>query len=1055
MIQQFVKNGRLIALTVAVIIVSGLGGLSTLPRSEDPRITGRLGVVNTFFPGASAERVEALISEPLENKLRELSEIKRISSTSSAGISVITIELKDRVGEEQKPMVWSRARDLLREAQSQLPANVSAPELIDDRGFAYTLLYALIWQGQGEMNVSKLGRYAKELESRLRGVPGTEMVEIYGLPQEEILVEVDTAKLASVGLSTGAVASAVQSADAKVAAGQLQNEYNRMAVEVAGELTDLERIRRIPLQAVQGLDLRLGDVSEVYRQEKLPAANLAVVDKQRSVVVGVRMLPDRRVDQWTQSIESQLERFVPLLPSNVGVKELFNQNDYTSERLGELFANIALGFAIILVVLFFTLGLRSALIVAAALPLTMLFTLAAMKYYGLPIHQMSITGLIVALGIMVDNAIVMVDSIARERARGVAAIEAVKRSAQHLWMPLMGSTLTTILAFMPIVVMPGAAGEFVGGIALSVIFALIGSYLISFTVIAGLAGRYLKPSAGEQSIPWWQNGVHSPRLAETFERSLVWAMKRPAKTLLAVLILPVLGFIAAGQLTEQFFPTSDRDMFHIEVFLPQHSSIDASLRASEEISTVLDQYEDIQSTDWFLGANAPSFYYNMMENRDGSANYAQAMIKTSDFLAANRLIPELQIILDERFPALQILVRKLEQGPPVNAPVEFRIYGPNLEVLRDLGDDLRRMMLETPDVTHAKATLSGAVPKVWFKVDEELGQQSGLALRDLSAQLQNSLDGVVQGSVLETTQSLPVRIRASLSERAQMSALENMNFVSPLAGDAVDVRSANDFLGVPLTAIGQLDVEAVRGVIPRRNGQRVNTIQGYARDGVLPAKVTELVSQRLVKEGFVMPPGYRLELGGEGAERNDAVGKLMSSVGVILILLILVVVLSFNSFRLSGIIFAVAIQAAGLGLLNVFLFGYPFGFTVIIGLLGLIGLAINAAIVILAELKADESAVLGNEERVVAGVINCSRHIGSTTITTMGGFLPLILAGGGFWPPFAIAIAGGTLFTTLVSFYFVPAAFLLFAKRTAFESSGASAHQEGQESIAAAVGNGV
>jgi multidrug efflux pump subunit AcrB len=1055
MIQHFVKNGRLIALTVAVIIVAGLGGLSTLPRSEDPRITGRLGVVNTFFPGASAERVEALISEPLENKLRELSDIKRISSVSSAGISVITIELKDRVDEKQKPIVWSRARDLLREAQTLLPANVSAPELNDDRGFAYTLLYALTWQGQGEINASKLGRYAKELESRLRGVPGTELVGLYGLPQEEILVEVDTAKLASVGLSTSAVAHAVQLADSKVAAGQLQNQYNRMAVEVAGELTDLERIRRIPLRAAQGLDLRLGDVSDVYRQEKLPASNLAMVDKQRSVVVGVRMLPDRRVDDWTHSVEAELETFMHLLPANVGVKELFNQNDYTGDRLGELFANISLGFVIILVVLFFTLGLRSALIVAAALPLTMLFTLAAMKYYGLPIHQMSITGLIVALGIMVDNAIVMVDSIARERARGAAALEAVKRSVQHLWMPLLGSTLTTILAFMPIVLMPGAAGEFVSGIALSVIFALVGSYLISFTVIAGLAGRYLKQEGAGQSHRWWQHGIQSPRLSAAFERSLVWSLKRPGKTLGLVLLVPLMGFVAAGQLTEQFFPTSDRDMFHVEVYLPQHSSIDASLRASERISTVINQYEDIQSIDWFVGANAPSFYYNMMENRDGSANYAQAMIRTSDFRAANRLIPELQNVLDDEFPELQILVRKLEQGPPVNAPVEFRLYGPNLDVLRDLGDELRRVMLETPDVTHSRATLAGAVPKIWFNVDEELGLQSGLALRDLSGQLQNSLDGVVQGSVLETTQSLPIRIRASLSERKEMSALENINFVSPLAASETVNGKGSDFLGVPLSAIGRLNVAAVRGAIPRRNGQRVNTVQGFVRDGVLPAKVSERISQRLAEKGFTPPPGYRLELGGEGAERNDAVGKLLSSVGVILILLILVVVLSFNSFRLSGIIFAVAIQAAGLGLLNVFLFGYPFGFTVIIGLLGLIGLAINAAIVILAELKADESAVLGNEERVVAGVINCSRHIGSTTITTMGGFLPLILAGGGFWPPFAIAIAGGTLLTTLVSFYFVPAAFLLFAKKRAFEQSGEPAHPMPQESIAAAVENGV
>lgn len=628
MIQQFVKNGRLIALVVAVILVAGMGGLTALPRAEDPRITGRLGIVKTVFPGASAERVEALVSEPLENKLRELSDIKRISSVSSAGISIITIELKDRVGDFEKPMVWSRARDLLQETQDTLPEGALTPELDDDRGFAYTLLYALVWEGKGEAEPTVLGRYAKEMESRLRGISGTEFVSIYGQPKEEILVEVDSPKLTSLGLGTATVANAVRLADAKVAAGQIQNSFNRMAVEVAGELSDLERIRSIPLLSNKGLDIRLSDVAEVYRQEKRPLASLAIIDGERSVVVGVRMQPDQRVDKWTKKVELKLSEFSVLLPSNVRVKEIFNQDDYTQNRLSELFANISLGFVIIIVVLFFTLGLRSALIVAAALPLTVMFTLAVMRYYGLPIHQMSITGLIVALGIMVDNAIVMVDSIARERRRGLAAVDAVMRSVRHLWMPLLGSTLTTILAFMPIVLMPGSAGEFVSGIALSVIFSLIGSYLISHTVIAGLAGRYLK---GRTDTPgsekWWNGGVNSTLLAEGFERSLHWALINPGRAVAAVVFLPCLGFFAAGQLTEQFFPASDRDMFHIEIYLPQHASIEATRKATEDVSVILGDEPDIESLHWFVGVSAPSFYYNMMENRDGSANYAQAMIK--------------------------------------------------------------------------------------------------------------------------------------------------------------------------------------------------------------------------------------------------------------------------------------------------------------------------------------------------------------------------------------------------------------------------------------------
>jgi len=415
--------------------------------------------------------------------------------------------------------------------------------------------------------------------------------------------------------------------------------------------------------------------------------------------------------------------------------------------------------------------------------------------------------------------------------------------------------------------------------------------------------------------------------------------------------------------------------------------------------------------------------------QDGFQNYGQAMVTASNFQAANQLIPQLQTALDELIPQAQILVRKLEQGPAFNAPVELRVFGPNLDTLKMIGDDLRKIMTQTEDIIHTRVSLQPGTPKVWVKADEEAAALLGLSLVDIAQQLQGSLSGQVSGSIIEATESIPVRVRIANEERASISDLASFNLLSR--------NSTNNSMGynqpIPLTAIADFSLKPSRGAIPHRNGSRINVVEGYIRSGVLPSEVLTRVKANITAENYQLPSGYHIEIGGESSQRDDAVGQLLASVGVIFTLLITVVVLSFNSFRLGAIIVFSAMQSVGLGLLTIYLFNYPFGFTVIIALLGLMGLAINAAIVIIAELKGNELAIQGDSNAIINGVQSCTRHITSTTITTVGGFLPLILAGGGFWPPFAIAIAGGTVLTTLLSFLFVPAAFSWFSKRCPFE----------------------
>ncbi|MFA0145560.1 efflux RND transporter permease subunit [Vibrio lentus] len=1017
---ETISNTRLLILMTALLMVSGISAFMTLPRAEDPVIINRYANITTSFPGASAERVETLVTEVIENKLRELSEVKLVSSTSRPSVSIVTLELNDTITEPEP--VWSQARDKLSDIESILPAGSHSPDLDSDHTYAFTTITALTWSGAGEPDRLTLGRYAKELAKRLRTLSGTEFVDEYGMPQEEIQISLRTADAAALGRSSANIAESLEGADAKNSAGELVSAYSRFGLEIKSELDSIERIKQVPIATdSNGHIIRMEDIASVKRGEKTPQDQIAIIDGEPGVIVAVRMHPDLRVDNWTSRANALISRFEQELPSNIQVNVLFNQQGYTETRLDDLGKSLMIGFGLILIVLFVTLGVRAAILVAISLPLTSLLTLSIMKMTGVPINQMSVTGLIVALGIMVDNAVVMVDTIQAYRLKGQQRAEATMNALKHLWVPLLGSTLTTVLAFAPIILMPGASGEFVGGIAITVSFSLIGSYIISHTLIAGLATKLLPKQLSDVDKKgqhhWYMTGLRIPALTRWFSSSVRFGVTHPIITIALVLLVPFTGYWSMSQLTEQFFPPSDRDMFEIQVYMPPQASIYATKNTSEKIDDIIHRYPEVERIDWLVGANFPSFYYNLQARQNNAPYFSQAMVKTENFDQANALIPELQKVLDKEVPQAQILVRKLNQGPPFTAPVELRVYGENLDTLKAIGEDVRLILAGVPHVTHTRETLQPGTPKVWLKVDEDTAKLNGISLNQFAGMLQTTLTGRESGSVIEGSESVPIRVRVADDARENLAHLSNIRL--PISSEVYST-------GINVSTLAELELTTSRGAITRRNGQRVNTIEGYIEAGVLPQTVLNEFQKRLAD--YEMPSGYTIGFGGESAERDNSVNSLISNVAVVVVLMVLVVVMSFNSFRMSSIIFMVAGLAGGLGLLSVWIFGYPFGFTVIIAMLGIAGLAINAAIVILTELKLDKQASSGNVDAVVEAVMSCTRHISSTTITTVGGFMPLIIAGGGFWPPFAVAIVGGTVLTTLISFYFVPVVYHLMTK---------------------------
>ncbi len=385
---------------------------------------------------------------------------------------------------------------------------------------------------------------------------------------------------------------------------------------------------------------------------------------------------------------------------------------------------------------------------------------------------------------------------------------------------------------------------------------------------------------------------------------------------------------------------------------------------------------------------------------------------------AVELIRQLQDELDDVLPEARVLVRQLEQGPPFDAPIELRLYGPDVDRLAELGDDARAVLSTVLDVVHTDADLTESLPKLNIKVDEEEARLVGLDHMSIAQQLDTTLEGSVAGSLLESTEELPIRVRWSNSGRSDLMQISSLDLIAS-ASQATQQQKY-----IPVSALGEVGLVPERALIARRNGRRVNLVRGYITSGVLPGKVLAEYREQL-QSSMNLPAGYEFEFGGEFAERNEAVGKLSASLGVLLVVMISTLVLTFGSFRLAGIIAVVAAMSGGLGFGSLWLFGYPFGFMAILGTMGLIGIAINDSIVVLAALREDDSVRRGDRKAVRDVVVRSSRHIFATTFTTIAGFLPLIIEGGGFWPPLTITIAGGVAGATLLALVFVPSSYLL------------------------------
>lgn len=1010
----FFRSGHLLALSIIIILVAGLSALNSLPRLEDPRIDLRNVLILTSYPGASPERVEALVSDVLEDELRELYEIKEIKSTSKAGFSSLLVELQDWVDDSSNQQIFSKIRDSLENASAKLPVGASKPLLEDKRGAtAFTMLISIDAANSDTTSLSVSGRLASELVDRVRNVPGTELVRLYGHPIEEIVVALDPQALAAAGLSIAQVSERIRSADSKLPAGVLHTDHKNIRVQVAEPLENLDIVANIPLVAADGSYLRLADVAKIEQSWQTPEREFAFVDGQRTIFMAARMQTTVRVDQWTEAVKSKIADFNAEFDGTSQANMVFEQNEYTQARLTELTENLLLGSLVVMLVILVFMGARASWIVGLALPLCAAFAIFSLSFFDQQIHQMSIFGIIIAIGLLIDNAIVITDEIRLNLLdQNKTRLQALEKSVKHLFSPLLASTLTTVLGFMPIFLLTGNIGDFIGAIAISVVMALLGSLAISLTIIAALAARYL-PRDGGAGHAWYRRGWQMPVVSHQFSRLLGKLIKRPLLILPLISIFCLSGFVLSQQLPSVFFPSADRDQFEIYVWLPNGASIKQTKQVALSIDVLIRDKQEVKQVTWLVGASTPSIYYNQVMSRDNSPEFANAVVTTNSIAEAAALIPKLQYELQDAYPSAQIVVRPFGQGPPIPAPIEVDVFGPDINTLNALGEQVRLAMSKIPGITQTVASITTGEPELQYDVSENDSYIAQLSLTEIAKQLQLALAGTTGGSVLQGTEELPVRVRINDYQRGSMEeldALPLMNQELMQNGASIGVASLGEFTLVP----------SISG-ITRLDGERVNKVQAFLLQGVPAIDASEQLRKLLDNGDLVLPEGYRIKMAGDADEQQQALGQLATYAPVLLVLMITTLILTFNSVRFAAVIGMVAVLSVGLGMFSLWVSGLPIGFNPLLGSAGLIGVAINGSIVVIAAINGNAKAKSGDTKAIVEETMSCSRHILSTTFTTVGGLIPLLLfSQGSFWPPLAVVLAGGVGFSVILSLFFTP-----------------------------------
>ena len=1007
-----IERSRVTLVVLIFVAVAGVQSFFSLPQSEDPGFIIRTAVVQTIFPGASPERVEQLVTDKLEKAIQEIPELDFVQSQSKTGASLIWVNVNDKYT-DLRP-IWDNLRRKVDRARSELPENVIGPKVNDEFGDTFGIILTITGDG---FSYAEIKEIADEVRDELLLLPDVAKVDIYGAQEERIFVEYSNATLSSYGLSPLQLQSILEARNILIPGGSIVTEYEKIVLEPSGNFQSLEDLRRTVIQ-LPGSDaiVYLENLADVRRGYVDPPSSIARSAEGPCLALAVSMREGGNIVELGEQVRPRMRELLGYYPIGVEFDFVQFQPDVVSGLVDGFVVNLYQAIGIVTVVMLLFLGLRTGLVVATLIPMAMLTTLMMMTFFGIGLDQMSIASLIIALGMLVDNAIVMSESIMVSMAEGKDNKNAAIDSARELQVPLLTSTLTTAAAFLPIYLAESSVGEYTAPLFKVVSLTLLASWLLSLTMIPMLCARFLK-------VKKQQEDNFDSRFYRTYRDVLLMGLKNRGVALAGVALIFVIAMVGFGLVPNIFFPPNDRATFTLEIDLPVGTPIERTAMVVESFETYLRDTFLVKNEgeegliNWvaFVGNGGPKFAlgYNPGLQSPESGIF---LLNATSRPHVDAMIPQMEEFANNSFPDLKATIRPLSNGPPAWPPVEVRISGRDSDVLFDLVEKVKNKMYEIPGTKIIDDDWGPRAKKLVVDVDEVRARLSGVTNQDVAISLQTFFDGFETTDYREGDKLIPVTLRSVAAERDDIDKIETINVYSQATG-----------MSVPLKQVADVRIAWEPARVKRRDRLRTVAVSCGHEPWMTAADVNAELVPWLEEEKKSWGPGYSYELGGvleSSGDANRSIGEKLPIAGLIIVLLL---VGQFNSFR-RPLIILITIPLGLIGVvIGLLLARSYFGFMTLLGIISLAGIVINNAIVLLDRIRIEiEDNGLAPPQAIIESAQRRLRPILLTTMTTVFGLIPLWLGGGAMWEPMAIAIIFGLIFATALTLGVVPILYSLF-----------------------------
>ncbi len=1000
------KHAKFVYAAVILAIVAGVLAYTKMPRSEDPGYTIRTARVTTYFPGASPERVEMLVTDPIEEAIQEMAELDYIKSESYVGLSLIDVYIEEQYTDIQP--IWDKLRRKVNRIRPSLPEGLIGPYVDDEFGDVYGTLIALTGEGYTFSELEDIAKLARDDLLRLKDVA---KVVIHGVQEERVWVDYNPARLAEFGLSATELRQILHERNIILPGGYVSNDLERIAVEPSGNFETLDDLRYAVIN-IPGTQqtVYLKDLADIHAGYVEPQTQMLRYNGTPALIIAVAMREGGNIIKLGDEILAEIERIQSTYPAGVQLELASFQTEVVANIINNFSSNLLQSIAIVIIVMLFTLGLRMGLVVASLIPSVILMSFVIMNGWGISLDQISLAALVISLGLFVDNSIVVNETISVQLGNGVKPFDAAVSACSELWLPLLISSLTTAAAFLPIYLAKSSAGEYTMSIFQVVFISLMSSWLLAMTFTPLMASQFIKPEKQKK-----ETFLH--KIIPPYERALHFCLRRRYATLVAVALLFIAAMVSFEWIPSTFFPNNDRPMLTIKIELPSTSRIEKTDEVALAFEKFLSEQDTVLSYTTFVAASAPRFVLTYSPDTPVT-EYAFIMVQATTDKASTELLEKLRDFGQETFLDIDLTLRRLEYGPIVKHPVEIRIQGQDYQELVLIAKEVKKELASIPGTVNISDDWGRQMKKMVIDVDQAAALRARVTSEDVANSLQTYLTGFETTKFRRQEDLIPIMLRSEEQDRESPTNLPGLSIFSKTSQENV----------VPLRQVANIDTVWQPPKVFRRDTIRTLTVHSDLLPGYVAESVLKQVTPWLDQESSQWPPGFLYAIGGEQEESNKASKSITDKIPIAVLVILLLIMFQFNSYRRTLII----MLTIPLGLIGVavglLVTGFPMGFITFLGVVALAGIVINNGIVLIDRVRIEQEGGLAPYDALVTAAKRRIIPILLTTATTIGGMLPLIFEGGPMFSPMATAIVFGLLFATTFTLLVVPALYALFFK---------------------------